>query len=158
MPSLFWNRFNKVLETSSEILVHIRLIISESYCRFVGCTSVMLTSCSTTSQKCSTGFRSGSYGGYLSTGNLLSCSRNQFEIVWGFWHGKVSRWKQHSEDGYTLIRKEPKVCQKISPVPLHHLQSESMIKGRMSHHTSWMSEQKLRLIRPGNTFPMSHFG
>ncbi len=38
---------------SSEILVHIDMITSRSCCRFVGCTSMMRISRSTTSQRCS---------------------------------------------------------------------------------------------------------
>ncbi len=61
---------------SSEILVHIDMITSCSCCRFVGCTSMMWISRSTTSQRCSIGLRSGDCGGYLSKVNSLSCSRN----------------------------------------------------------------------------------
>ncbi len=46
-----WHRFNKVLKHSSEVLVHIDMIASRSCCRFVGCTSMMRISRSTTSQK-----------------------------------------------------------------------------------------------------------
>ncbi len=55
-----WHRFNK------EILVHIDMIASHSCCRFVGCTSMMWISRSTTSQSCSIGLRSGDCGGHLS--------------------------------------------------------------------------------------------
>jgi len=65
---------------SSEILVHIDMIASRSCCRFVGCTSMMRISRSTTSQRCSIGLRSGDCGGHLSKVNSLSCSRNQSEI------------------------------------------------------------------------------
>ncbi len=61
---------------SSEILVHIDMIASRSCCRFVGCTSMMRFSRSTTSQRCSIGLRSGDCGGHLSKINSLSCSRN----------------------------------------------------------------------------------
>ncbi len=76
---------------SSEILVHIDMIASRSCCRFVGCTS--LISCSTTSQRCSIGLRSGDCGGFLSKVNSLSCSRNQSEMIWALWHGALSCWK-----------------------------------------------------------------
>ncbi len=56
---------------SSEILVHIDMIASRSCCRFVGCTSMMWISCSTTSQRCSIGLRSGDCGGHLSKVNSL---------------------------------------------------------------------------------------
>ncbi len=78
---------------SSDILVHIDMIASHSCCRFVGCTSMMRISRSTTSQMCSIGLRSGDCGGYLSKVNSLSCSRNQSEMIWAFWHGALSCWK-----------------------------------------------------------------
>ncbi len=82
----FWKHF-------SDILVHIDMIGSCSWCRFVGCSSIMLISRSTTSQWCSTGFRSGDCGGHLSKVNSFSCSRNQSEMIWAFWHGALSCWK-----------------------------------------------------------------
>ncbi len=89
------HRFNKVLETflrDSEILVHIDMIASRSCCRFVGCTSMMQISRSTTSQRCSIGLRSGDCGGHLSKVNSLSCSRNQSEMIWALWHDALSCW------------------------------------------------------------------
>ncbi len=82
-----------------EILVHIDMIASRSCCRFVGCTSMMWISRSTTSQRCSIGLRSGDCGGHLSKVNSLSCSRNQSEMIWALWHGALSCWKWSSEDG-----------------------------------------------------------
>ncbi len=70
---------------SSEILVHIDIIASSSCCRFVGCTSMMRISCSTTSQRCSIWLRSGDCRGHLSKVNSLSCSRNQSE-AWNTLH------------------------------------------------------------------------
>ncbi len=58
---------------SSDILLHIDMIASRSCCRFVGCTSMMRISRSTTSQRCSIGLRSGDCGGHLSKVNSLSC-------------------------------------------------------------------------------------
>ncbi len=78
---------------SSEILVHIDMITSHSCSRFVGCTSMMWISRSTTSQRCSIGLRSGDCGGHLSKVNSLSCSRNQSEMIWALWHGALSCWK-----------------------------------------------------------------
>ncbi len=78
---------------SSEILVLIDMIASRSCCRFVGCTSMMRISRSTTSQRCSIGLRSGDCGGHLSKANSLSCSRNQSEMIWALWHGALSCWK-----------------------------------------------------------------
>ncbi len=66
---------------SSEMLVHIVMIASHSFCRFVGCTSMMRISRSTTSQRCSIGLRSGDCGGHLSKVNSSSCSRNQSEMI-----------------------------------------------------------------------------
>ncbi len=63
----------------------IGMIASRSCCRFVGCTSVMWISRSTTSQRCSVGLRSGDCGGHLSKVNSLSCSRNQSERIWALW-------------------------------------------------------------------------
>ncbi len=75
---------------SSEILVHIDMIASCSCCRFVGFTSMMRISRSTTSQRCSIGLRSGDCGGHFSKVNSLSCSRNQSEMIWALWHGALS--------------------------------------------------------------------
>ncbi len=81
---------------SSEILVHIDMILSRSWCRFIGCTSMMRISRSTTSQRCSIGLRSGDCGGHLRKVNSLSCSRNQSEMIWAFWgifvHTTATHW------------------------------------------------------------------
>ncbi len=82
----------KFCKHSLEILVHIDMIASRSCCRFVGCTSMMWISLSTTSQRCSIGLRSGDCGGHLSKVNSLSCSRNQSEMIWALWHGALSCW------------------------------------------------------------------
>ncbi len=78
---------------SSMMLVNIDTIASCSCCRFVGCTSIMWISRSTTSRRCSIGLRSGDCGGHLSKVNSLSCSRNQSEMMWALWHGALSCWK-----------------------------------------------------------------
>ncbi len=78
---------------SSELLVHIDMIVSHSCCRFVDCTSMMQISRSTTSQRCSIGLRSGDCGGHLSKVNSMSCSRNQSEMIWALWHGALCCWK-----------------------------------------------------------------
>ncbi|MEQ2293410.1 hypothetical protein AMECASPLE_033135 [Ameca splendens] len=52
---------------SSVSLVHIDMMASHRCCRFVGCTSMMRISRSTTSIRCSIGLRSGDCGGHLST-------------------------------------------------------------------------------------------
>ncbi len=66
---------------SSEILVHIDMIVSRSCCRFVVCRSMMRIYRSTKSQRCSIGLRSSDCGGHLSNMNSLSCSRNQSEMI-----------------------------------------------------------------------------
>ncbi len=89
---------------SSEMLVHIDMIASHSCCRFVGCTSMMWISRSSTSQRCSIGLRSGDCGGYLSKVNSFSCSRNQSEMIWALWHGALSCWK-YIRRWYTVVIK-----------------------------------------------------
>ena len=43
-------------------------------------------------QRCSIGLRFWDCGGHWSTVNSLSCSRNQFEMIWALWHA-LSWWK-----------------------------------------------------------------
>ncbi len=78
---------------SSEILVRIDMIASRSCYIFFGCTSTMPISRSTTFRRCSIALRSSDCGGHWSTVNLLSCSRNQFEMMWALWHSTSSCWK-----------------------------------------------------------------
>ncbi len=80
------------------------MIASRSCCRFVVCTSMMRISRSTTSQRCSTGLRSGDCGGHLSEVNSLSCSRNQSEMIWALWHGALSCWR-YIRRWYTVVIK-----------------------------------------------------
>ncbi len=61
------------------------MIASRRCSWFVGCTSMMRISHSTTSQRCSIGMRSGDCGGHLSKMNSLSCSRNKSEMIWALW-------------------------------------------------------------------------
>ncbi len=112
------------------------MIASCSCCRFVGCTSMMWISRSTTFQRCSIGLRSGDCGGHLSKVNSLSCSRNQSEMIWALWHGALScwkyirRWVHCSHKGMDMVSnntqvvafkwcsigtKGPKVCQENIP-------------------------------------------
>lgn len=63
-----------------------QLLTSHSWGRFLDCTSLMQISRSTTSQRFSTGLRSGDCGHNGSRVNALSYSRNQFEILWSLWH------------------------------------------------------------------------
>ncbi len=87
---------------SSEILVHIDTIASHSCSRFVGCTSMMRISRSTTSQRCSIGLRSGDCGGHLSKVNSFSCSRNQSEMIYALWHYPAgSSYKKMGIKGWT---------------------------------------------------------
>ncbi len=126
------------------------MITSHSCCRFVGCTSMMWISRSTTSQRCSIGLRSGDCGGHLSKVNSLSCSRNQSEMIWALWHGALSCWK-YIRRWYTVVIKGwtwsatilrwtvafkrssigTKCAKKISPTPLHPHQPEPLRQGRM---------------------------
>ncbi len=69
------------------------MIASRSCCRFVRCTSMMRISRSTSSKRCSIGLRSGDCGSHLSKVNSLSCSRNQYEMIWALWHGALFCWK-----------------------------------------------------------------
>ncbi len=101
-----WTRMGFAFRTALILgLVRIDTIASRSRCRFVSCASVMQISRSTTSQRCSAGLRSGDCGGHLSSVNSLSCSRNQFEMIWALWRGTFSCWKQPLEDVYAVVIK-----------------------------------------------------
>ncbi len=110
-----WHRFNKVLKHSSEILIHIDMIVSRSCCRFVGCTSMMRISLSTTSQRCSFGLSSGDCGGHSSKVNSLSCSRNQSEMIWALWRCiillevAIRRWVHCSHKGMDIVSNNTQV-------------------------------------------------
>ncbi len=88
---------------SSEILVHIDMMVSCSCCRFVGCSSMMRISRSTTSQRCTIELRSGYCGGHLSKVNSLSCSRNQSEMIWALKHGVVFCCCSPSASGFNVL-------------------------------------------------------
>ncbi len=83
-----WHWFNKVLKTFLRDLIHIDIFCN--CCRFVGCSSMMRISHSTTSQRCSIRLLSGDCGGHLSKVNSLSCSRNQSEMIWALCYGALS--------------------------------------------------------------------
>ncbi len=128
------------------------MIASRSCCRFVGCTSMMRISRSTTSQRCSIGLRSGDCGGHLSKVNSLSCSRNQLSFV--TWciillDVAIGRWVHCSHKGTAegqqqysgrlwclndaqLVLRGPKCAKKIITTPLHHHpQPEALRQCRM---------------------------
>ncbi len=94
---------------SSEILVHIDMIASRSCYRFVGSTSMMRISHSTTSQRCS--MRSGDCGGYLGKVKSLSCSRNQSEMIWCIILLEVAirRWVHCSQKGMDVVSNNTQV-------------------------------------------------
>ncbi len=84
---------------SSKILVHIDMISSRSCCRFVGCTSMIRISRSTTSQRCSIGLRSGDCGGHLSKVTNCHVQETKSEIIWALRHGALSCWSSHQKMG-----------------------------------------------------------
>ncbi len=85
------HRLNKVLET---FLRYFGPYWHDSITQLLQiCRLHMWISRSTTSQRCSIGLRSGDCGGHLSKLNSLSCSRNQSEMIWAWWHGALSCWK-----------------------------------------------------------------
>ena len=138
---------------SSEILLHIDMIASRSCCRFGGRTCLMQISCSTTSQRCSFGLRSGDCGGHLSTVNSSSCSRNQSEMIELYdmlrypAGSSIRRWRHCAHKGMDMVSSNtqvgcgvdaqlvlmsPKCAKKTSPTPLHHHhQPELLIQGRL---------------------------
>ncbi|XP_073795600.1 mucolipin-3 isoform X6 [Danio rerio] len=124
------------------------LLASHSCCRFVGCTSMMPISRSTTSQSCSIGLSSGDCGGHLSTVNSSSCSRNQSEMTCCviLLEVAIRRWRHCAHKGMDMVSSNTQVgCgvdaqlvlmdpKKISPTPLHHHhQPEPLTQGRMIH-------------------------
>ncbi len=93
IPFCLQNCLNSLWQELWKIPQRFWSILTCSYCRFVGCTSMMRISRSTTSQRCSIGLRSGDCGGHLSEVNSLSCSKKQSEMIRGLWHGALSCWK-----------------------------------------------------------------
>lgn len=88
------NGFNKVLET---FLKEFHSYWYEWMTQL--CTLMMWISGYILTQRCSIGSSCSDYGGYLSTVSSLWCSRNQLEMIWAFWHGTLSCWRQPSKDG-----------------------------------------------------------
>lgn len=63
------------------ILVHVDMIVSSNFCRFFRCNFMLWISCSSTSQRCSTGFRAGDWKDHWRTLNSSSCSWNQLKMT-----------------------------------------------------------------------------
>ena len=97
-----WHGLHKML-LSFEILLHGDMSTPHNFCRFVSFTFILWMSCSTTPQRCSTGFRCGrtwhsqneceTRGGPWYTWSSLSCSWNQFVTTFSLWQGALSCWK-----------------------------------------------------------------
>ena len=161
---------------SSEILIHIDPTASRSRCRFVGRTSMMQLSRSTTSQRCSIRLRSGDCGGHWSTVN--KCNVQETSLRWfELGNGALSCWKEPSEDGYTVVIKGWTWSAKIlrlslavrsSPTPFQ--QPEPLIIGRMdpcfyvvytkfwSHHLNVAAEIETHRTRPRFPIFSCNFG
>ena len=90
--------FHMILETFLWDSVPCWHDASHLFCRFVICTFMLPVSRSTTSQRLSTGSRSGDLEGYWSPLNSLSCLWNQFE-TFALWPGSLGCWKLVIEDG-----------------------------------------------------------
>ncbi len=122
------------------------MIASRSCCRFVGCTSMMQISRSTTSQRCSIGLRSGDCGGHLSKVNIVMFKKPVWDYL-SFVTWCIILLEVASEDGYTVVikgwtwsttilrktvafkrcsigTKGPKLCQEN--IPPHHYTTTSL--------------------------------
>lgn len=99
-----------MLKHSSEMLVQADMTASCSCCSFVGCTSMMRISRSTTSQRYSIGLKYGNCGGHLSTVYPLLYSRNQLDLSYAMWDGVLSSWKQTLIDVYTIHGQQQYPC------------------------------------------------
>lgn len=124
-----------------EMWVYTDTITSDSCSRFVGWTSMMSISRSTTSQRCFTALEWSPQSPDLNPVNL-SCSRNQF---WVLLHGTLSCCKHPYADG-SIHADRP------SPTPPSHQSAPPLYEAGWIHAlvmflphsdpTSWMSRQK----------------
>ncbi len=146
------------------------MIGSHSCCRFVGCTSKMWISRSTTSQRCSIGLRSCDCGGHLSIVMFKKPVWDDLSFVtWCIILLEVAirRWVHCSHKGMDMVSNNTQVGKGAQSVPRHHYTTTSLnrwdkagwIHAFMcfmpnSEPTIWRLQQKSRLIRPGNVFPI----
>ncbi len=124
------------------------MITSCSCCRFVGCTSMMWISRSTTSQRCCIGLRSGDCGVKWTHCHVQKNSLRWFELCDMLHYpagSSIRRWYTVVIKGWTwsatilrsaVVFKQcslgTKRATKISPPPLHHHQHpEPLRQGRM---------------------------
>lgn len=123
--------FYGIIQQGAENIPHIFWSVDDiitSYCRFIGCASMMLISCFTTFQSCTDGLRSGDCEG-------LSCSSDQFEVIWALGHGHavvIKKWT------WLAIKVRMTVGFKSwsSGTKLHHLNSHT--RWTVSHvHRVW---------------------
>lgn len=87
-------------EHSSEMLLHVEMIVSHCCCRYVACTSMIWISHSTTFSGWSIGLRSCDSWGYFSTMNSLWCSGKQ--KFWAFVRGRVGCTKIRDSNADSL--------------------------------------------------------
>ena len=112
----------------------------DNFCRFASCT--FMRPCSTTSQRCSVGFRSGDWEGHWRTLNSLSCSWNMIDyfcfVTWCIIMLEVTirRWVHCGHEGIHMLSNNSNRLwhssddwfvltglncgNKAFPTPLHH--------------------------------------
>lgn len=110
-PNSSWHRFNKVMETFLKDFVD--MITSRRCCRFVSCTSMMQTSCSTSSQRFR--LRSGDCRGHLSS-DLTAMFKKPVWLVITGWSATTFRlWCLNDAQ---LLQRDLKCAKKTSLRPL----------------------------------------